>query len=174
MNIQGKPYLMPCDLWDDVNTDMMAPSAFLRVPEEELGNYAFHGIIDNFKDVVADSQILIAGTNFGCGSSREQAPKALLRCGIKLIIAQSYGYIFYRNAVNLGLGVITHGDTGQFESLRGTDEILDVGLESGAISGNKGFTARADGVAPVTQKILSAGGLLPLLKQDLNALSTTT
>ena len=92
---------------DDVNTDVIIPSKYLAYTNpSDLARYAMEGIDTTFLEKVKQKQIIVAATNFGCGSSREQAPIALKYAGVKAIVAESFARIFYRNAVNIGLPVI--------------------------------------------------------------------
>jgi len=92
---------------DDVDTDVIIPSKYLvHTDPRELSKYAMAGLDEEFARKVAERQILIAGRNFGCGSSREQAPVSLKYAGVKCVVAESFARIFYRNAVNVGLPVL--------------------------------------------------------------------
>ena len=91
----------------DVNTDVIIPSKYLAYTHpRDLAKYAMEGIDPSFTKKIKDRQIVVAARNFGCGSSREQAPIALKYSGVKAIIAESFARIFYRNAVNIGLPVL--------------------------------------------------------------------
>lgn len=165
MIINGKTFVMPESKFNDVNTDEILSGPYLRVPEEELGDYAFKNIIPNFKDAVNGSDILVAGRNMGCGSSREQAPKALIRCGIKLVIAHSFGYIFYRNSINLGMALLKVEDENMLHSFK-TGQNLEVDLKSGNIVADDGsIMVRANPCDGISYNILACGGLLPYLKK---------
>lgn len=94
---------------EDVNTDVIIPSKYLvYIDFKELAKYAMSGLDENFRSKVKDRTILVAGKNFGCGSSREQAPIALKYAGIQCIVADSFARIFYRNAVNIGLPILEY------------------------------------------------------------------
>lgn len=164
MRIEGEIFCMPEDKFDDINTDEILSGPFMRIPEEELSAHTFEGIVENFKATVKGKNILVAGKNMGCGSSREQAPKALIGCGINTIIAESFGYIFYRNAINLGL-VLIKVDRGVLKKLRIADTIL-IDLEENIlfIDGENGGKIKP--IEDVSLKILNAGGLLPYLKEN--------
>ncbi len=89
---------------DDIDTDAIIPGRFLTIyDEKELAEHVFEGIRDELRATVAEGDILVAGNNFGCGSSREHAPLALRGAGIRIVIAKSFARIFYRNAINTGL-----------------------------------------------------------------------
>ncbi len=92
---------------DDVNTDVIIPSKYLAYTSPyDLARYAMEGIDAAFLEKVKQKQIIVAATNFGCGSSREQAPIALKYAGVKAVVAESFARIFYRNAVNNALPVL--------------------------------------------------------------------
>lgn len=90
---------------DDISTDTIIPSKWKTASFElaDLGKHAMGGIDENFGSKVSPNDILVAGVNFGCGSSREQAPMALKGCGIKVVIAKTFARIFFRNCINIGL-----------------------------------------------------------------------
>jgi methanogen homoaconitase small subunit len=165
--VEGSAFRLPNELWHDLNTDVIIPSAHLRVPESELPNFAFSGAILNFREQVAGCSILIGGANLGCGSSREQAPKALLGCGIKLILARSFGYIFYRNAINLGLALLVLDDDNLARIEHAEHIQADLGEGLLRVKGNE---IRADPLNLVILRILRAGGLLQMLRADPRAL----
>jgi len=105
----------------------------------------------------------------GCGSSREQAPKALIKCGIKLVIAVSFGYIFHRNAINLGLALLKITDENLVDLLK-TGVLLDVNLEEGNICIDKVLIKQIEPLNKISLKILNAGGLMYLLKNNIEKL----
>jgi 3-isopropylmalate/(R)-2-methylmalate dehydratase small subunit len=89
---------------DDVDTDAIIPGRFLTIyDEKELAKHAFEGTRDDFSRLVKDGDVIVAGRNFGCGSSREHAPLALKGAGVRFIVAWSFARIFFRNAINVGL-----------------------------------------------------------------------
>lgn len=93
-------------LGDDINTDVLAPGKYIKTPIETLAQHCLESIMPTFAAAVRDGDVIVAGRNFGIGSSREQAAQALLQLGIKGVVAKSFGGIFYRNAINLGLPVL--------------------------------------------------------------------
>ena len=89
---------------NDIDTDAVIPGRFLTIYDPaELAKHAFEGTRDEFAREVREGDVVVAGSNFGCGSSREHAPLALLGAGIRVVVAESFARIFYRNAVNTGL-----------------------------------------------------------------------
>lgn len=167
MIVRGRVFALPEELRDDLNTDVILPAAFLRLPEEELGDHAFHNVLPGFRERLAGRTVLVGGANMGCGSSREQAPKALLGCGVRLVIAESFGNIFFRNALNLGLGLLKVADTG-LTSL--SDVELTADLAGGTVTA-PGVEIQGTPLTPHLMKIVRAGGILPLLRQDPAALA---
>jgi len=89
---------------DDIDTDAVIPGRFLTIYDPaELAKHAFEGTRDEFAKEAREGDVVVGGTNFGCGSSREHAPLALLGAGVKVVVAKSFARIFYRNSVNTGL-----------------------------------------------------------------------
>ncbi len=144
---------------DHVDTDLIIPARFLNV--SELGVLAKNCFADsrpNFAKDVEPGDIIVAGTNFGCGSSREHAPLAIKAAGISLIIADSFARIFYRNAFNIGLPILEMENAG--DSFKEGD-LLKVDLMTGEIqclNDKKKFLAKP--IPPFMQEIISAGGVV--------------
>ena len=122
---------------DNIDTDVIIPGRYLRTfSMDELASHVMEGIDSDFAKRVEKGDIIVAGQNFGCGSSREQAPVALKHLGVSAIIAKSFARIFYRNAINIGLPVII----AEINASEG--DILEVDLEKGTIKNltkNKSF-----------------------------------
>lgn len=100
--IHGKAWIFG----DQIDTDIIIPARHLVLPMEEMKRYAMEPVAPRFSQMVKEGDVIVAGKNFGCGSSREQAPAVLKALGLKAVIASSFARIFFRNAVNLGLPVI--------------------------------------------------------------------
>ena len=104
----------PSTIWvlgDDIDTDIIIPTQYLALPTiEAMKPYAFSPLREDFATNVQEGDVLVAGKNFGCGSSREQAPEIIKALGIKAVIAKSFARIFFRNAINNGLLLIEHSD----------------------------------------------------------------
>lgn len=116
---------------DDINTDVIIPSKYLVYTDpKELAKYAMAGIDLGFHQKVKEKSIIVAGKNFGCGSSREQAPVALKGAGVKCILAESFARIFYRNAINIGLPVLEY--EGVSKAINDGDE-LHISLKAGTV-----------------------------------------
>jgi 3-isopropylmalate/(R)-2-methylmalate dehydratase small subunit len=152
MEIRGKAL----KYGDDVNTDVIIPGKFLVLTDpRELAKHAMEGLDLKFSKKVEERRIIVAGKNFGCGSSREQAPIALKYAGVKCIIADSFARIFYRNAVNIGLPVLEcEGVTTKIEE---GDELY-INLESGLIKNiSREVELNADPVPKFLLEIMEKG-----------------
>ena len=101
---------------DNIDTDAIIPGRFLTIyDEKELARHAFEGTRDDFAKLAKDGDVIVAGRNFGCGSSREHAPLALKGTGIRIILAQSFARIFFRNAINVGLLPLVCANTNEIK-----------------------------------------------------------
>lgn len=150
-------------LGDDVDTDQILPGYAMAEPMEQLGKFAMAGLAGlDFQSVFQPGDIIVAGRNFGCGSSREQAPIALKQVGVSLVIAKGFARIFRRNSINIGMPVWV---ADVVDSLK-TGDVIEVDLEQGTV-------AMADGVkqfAPLSEtvrKTLEYGGLIPRVRAEL-------
>jgi methanogen homoaconitase small subunit len=141
---------------DSVDTDVIIPGRYLRTFNlDDLSAHVMEGIDPNFALEVGKGDIIVAGWNFGCGSSREQAAIALKHAGISAIVAKSFARIFYRNSINIGLPVII----ANVEAVK--DEILSINLESGLIKNlNTGKTFKIKPFKKFMLEILNDGGLV--------------
>ncbi len=141
---------------EDVNTDVIIPSKYLVYTDpNDLARYAMEGIDSSFLKKVKDRHIVVATRNFGCGSSREQAPIALKYAGVKAIVAESFARIFYRNAVNIGLPVLEC--LGVAEAIEDGDEI-EVDVSSGVVRNiTKGKTLNGNPTPKFLLKIMTKG-----------------
>lgn len=147
---------------NDVDTDQIIASQYLLLPNiEEMKEYAFESIDPDFSNKVQEGDIVVAGENFGCGSSREQAPSVLKALGIKAIVAKSFARIFYRNAINIGLPVVVSGDL--HDKVEQLDEI-ELDLTEGVIK-TKDETLPCTKLPPYMQNILDHGGLINFLNE---------
>ncbi|CCH71001.1 putative Isopropylmalate/citramalate isomerase small subunit [Phycicoccus elongatus Lp2] len=164
MIVRGVVWHLPSELWDDLNTDVILPSPYLRVPEPELGDYAFQNHLPGFTERLDGASVVLGGTNFGCGSSREQAVKALLQCGVTLVVAESFGSIFFRNGLNLGLALIRLPGTRSQPALAAGAEV-SADLSTGIVTG-VGGTAEGQPLPKTMMNIIRAGGILPLVREN--------
>ena len=151
---------------DNVNTDVVLPGKYLPlIDPKELGQHAMEGLDPAFTKKAKDGVILVAGKNFGCGSSREQAPIALKYAGVKCVLAESFARIFYRNAINIGLPVLECKNVaGKVEE----GDVLTVDLKTGMVKNEStGITLSATQLPPFILEILSDGGLIENLRKRM-------
>ena len=148
---------------DDLDTDQMVPGRYapFMVGTGKTHLYAFHDARPGFATEVRPGDVLVGGTNFGCGSSREYAPAALKTLGIGGIVAESFARIFFRNCVNLGIPVIE--STGAVRLAKDGDEVT-LDLAAGELRTPAGV-ARLRPLAPFAQEILAAGGVIAYLRE---------
>lgn len=152
-------------LSDNIDTDVITPGKYLILPIDELKNYVLEPIDPEFSRKVKPGDIIVAGRNFGCGSSREQAPAALKALGISVVIAESFARIFFRNAISLGLPVVECGEISRKVS---NGDLLEVYLEPGEVRNlSTGQTFKTKTLSKQMIEILKAGGAIPLLKNKL-------
>jgi 3-isopropylmalate/(R)-2-methylmalate dehydratase small subunit len=152
---------------NNVDTDVILPGKWLSlIDPRELAKHAMEGLDPNFPDKAQSGIIVVGAKNFGCGSSREQAPLALKYAGVKCVLAESFARIFYRNSINIGLPVIECKGISQ-AVITGND--LLVNLETGQIQ-NKTTNQTLQGtkLPPFIMEILSDGGLIENLRKRLN------
>ena len=155
MKIKGRAWKFR----DDINTDEIIPARFLNTSDpEELGRYCMAGIDEDFVKKMKKGDIIVAGKNFGCGSSREHAPVSIKGAGVSCVIAESFARIFYRNAINIGLPIIELKNASK--EINGGDELeidLDKGLIKNRTTGREYAVSKFPGFM---EEIISAGGLL--------------
>ncbi len=147
---------------DDIDTDVIIQGKYLVINEpEELAKHVFENLRPEFASEVREGDFVVAGENFGCGSSREHAPLALKATGIEAVIAKSYARIFFRNAINIGLKVLECKDTDKIED---GDE-LEVDYEKGEIyNRTKGEAYPINPLPDFLKEILEKGGLVEFAK----------
>lgn len=144
---------------DNINTDVIIPSKYLTsLDPNDLAKHAMEGIDPEFPIKAKNGVIIVAGRNFGCGSSREQAPIALKYSGTKCVVAESFARIFYRNAINIGLPVLeAHGVRGEVEE----GDMLTVILDEGKIiNESKNRIIEASRLPDFILEIIMDGGLI--------------
>ena len=148
---------------NDVDTDQILASQYLLLPNvDEMKGHAFESLSDTFASEVKPGDLIVAGDNFGCGSSREQAPAVLKALGVQAVVAKSFARIFYRNAINIGLPVLVSPELS--DAVKEGDE-ASLDLTAGTVTvGEKTFTCTK--LPPYMQRILNAGGLIAFLNQD--------
>ena len=150
----------------DVNTDVIIPARYLNVSDPaELAKHCMEDIDKEFVNRVEPEDIIMATTNFGCGSSREHAPLAIKAAGISCVIARSFARIFFRNAINIGLPLLECGEVVD-NTERG--DMLEVDLSMGKIKNlTKGLEFTAKPYPDFMAKLISAGGLIEYTKKRL-------
>ncbi len=154
---------------NDVNTDVIFPGKYTYkiMSDEEMASHALEDLDPNFAKNVKEGDVIVAGTNWGYGSSREQAVKCLKAAGVKAIIAESFARIYYRNCINLGLPAITlkKEDIDKFDA---GDEV-EVDIENGVIANKtKGFEVRFPPFEGYVMDIIKAGGIIEYIKNQGN------
>ena len=160
MELRGK-------IWkfgDNVDTDAIIPARYLNTSDPaELAKHCMEDADPSFPSKLKKGDIIVAGVNFGCGSSREHAPIAIKTAGVACVIAKSFARIFYRNAFNMGLPILECPEV--FDNLNEGDEVA-VSLENGEITIIKnGKKLKAQSVPDFMQSLLNAGGLMNYVKK---------
>jgi len=159
MRLKGKIH----KFGDNINTDEIIPAKYLSITNsEELGRYCMEGVRKDFSAKVAKGDIIVGGENFGCGSSREHAPRAIKAIGISCVVARSFARIFYRNAINIGLPIaecaalkkITEGSFVEVDFTKG--ELRD-------LSKSKTYTFKP--FPQFMQELINYGGLMEWIKK---------
>ncbi len=159
MNAHGKVHRYG----DNIDTDVIIPARYLNTADhKELASHCMEDIDKEFTKKVSEGDIIAAGANFGCGSSREHAPIAIKASGISCVIASTFARIFYRNAINIGLPILECKEAA--ENIEDGDE-LDIDFDTGVITNlTKGRTYKAEPFPDFIKEIISAGGLLNSIK----------
>jgi 3-isopropylmalate/(R)-2-methylmalate dehydratase small subunit len=152
---------------NNVDTDVILPGKYLVLMSPiDLAKHALEGLDPAFPEKAKKGVIVVAGKNFGCGSSREQAPLALKYAGVRCVLAESFARIFFRNAINIGLPVVEC--KGISATVENGDE-LDVDFEAGKVQNlSKGQSLQVAKLPPFILEILSDGGLIENLRKRLN------
>ncbi|MFC1990849.1 3-isopropylmalate dehydratase small subunit [Chloroflexota bacterium] len=162
MILKGKVYKYGAD----VNTDVIIPARYLNISDPtELAKYCMEDIDKDFVNRVQPGDIIMATTNFGCGSSREHAPLAIKAAGISCVIAKSFARIFFRNAINIGLPLLEC-----VEAVDNTEagDIIEVDLSHGEIKNlTSGKTFHAEPYPDFMAELVSGGGLIEHTKKRL-------
>jgi 3-isopropylmalate/(R)-2-methylmalate dehydratase small subunit len=149
---------------DNVDTDLILPSRYLVLTDpSKLAEHAMEGVDPDFSKKAKNGIILVAGKNFGCGSSREQAPIALKHSGVKCVIAESFARIFYRNAINIGLPAVEC--KGIARGVEAGDELM-VKVEEGSIlNKSKDVSLKSTPLPDFLLEVLKEGGIINYLKK---------
>ncbi|XOQ44801.1 MAG: 3-isopropylmalate dehydratase small subunit [Clostridium sp.] len=160
MQANGKVFVFG----DNIDTDVIIPARYLNSAEpEHLAAHCMEDIDASFSQKVHPGDIIVGGSNFGCGSSREHAPLAIKSCGVSCVIAKSFARIFYRNAINIGLAILECPQAA--ENIRQGDEV-SIDFDSGTITNKtKGETYQAEPFPEFIREIINANGLLNSLSK---------
>jgi 3-isopropylmalate/(R)-2-methylmalate dehydratase small subunit len=161
---EGKAWVFP----DNVDTDQITPGKYLTIIDEEgLGKHVLEGARQDFPEQVQKGDILVAGRNFGCGSSREHAPLAIKGAGMPVVLAETFARIFYRNAINVGLPVLEVEGIG---SKVKEGDVLRVNLVTGeVVNVTRDETYHGVPLSEKAMAILEAGGLVNVTRKKLEA-----
>ena len=162
MKLRGKVH----KYGDDVNTDVIIPARYLNVYDPaDLAQHCMEDLDPDFLKKVKPGDIIVAGTNFGCGSSREHAPLAIKAAGISCVIASSFARIFYRNALNTGLPILECEEAADKTEAGDT---LEVDLSTGEIVNiTRGLTFKAKPYPDFMLELIKAGGLIEYTKRKI-------
>jgi 3-isopropylmalate/(R)-2-methylmalate dehydratase small subunit len=154
MIIKGKVH----KFGDDINTDdIIAAKYLVSIDARQLGSHCMETIRPDFSGKVKEGDIIVAGRNFGCGSSREHAPLAIKGAGIRAVIAKSFAGIFFRNAINIGLPFLESTDADKIND----GDVLEIDLSGGIIKNLKqGETYKSQPFPEFLQDIIAQGGLI--------------
>ena len=160
MKTQGHVFKYP----DNVDTDVIIPARYLNTADaQELAKHCMEDIDPSYVTKAKPGDIMVAGWNFGCGSSREHAPLVIKTCGTGCVIAKSFARIFYRNAINIGMPILECEAAA--EEIQAGDEV-SIDFDTGVISDlTTGKTYQAEPFPEFIQNIIKSGGLLASLKE---------
>jgi len=159
---RGKAHLFE----DNVDTDCIIPARYLdTLDPDELASHCMEDLDQDFLKNLRAGDIIVAGENFGCGSSREHAPLAIKASGVSCVIASSFARIFFRNAINIGLPILEIKDASK---KIGAGDTLEVDLERGEVRNEtSSITLESEPFPPFMQEIINAGGLINSVKEKL-------
>lgn len=163
MSMRGKAWTFK----DDIDTDAIIPARYLNTSDpQSLARHCMEDADPSFPEKVKPGDIIVAGKNFGCGSSREHAPLAIKTCGVGAVVAASFARIFYRNAFNIGLAILESPEAAK--RIRAGDEV-EIDPAAGLIRNlTRGEEYTATAIPPFMAEILAAGGLIGYLQQKVN------
>ncbi|MGB9902105.1 3-isopropylmalate dehydratase small subunit [Methanothrix sp.] len=150
---------------NDIDTDVIIPGRYLVINDpEELAKHLFEGIRPEFAESVRPGDVIVAGTNFGCGSSREHAPLAIKAAGVEAVVARSFARIFFRNSINIGLPLLICADA---EKIDDSDSVV-VDISEGIVQNiSKKESYQTTPLPPFLQEIVRSGGLLNYTKKQV-------
>ena len=151
---------------DNIDTDVIIPARYLNISTaEELAPHCMEDIDTSFAKTVQSGDLIVAGENFGCGSSREHAPLAIKGSGVSCVVARSFARIFFRNAVNIGLPILECP-----EAVEGAEKghLLEIDLQAGQVHNlTTGHTYQAEPYPPFMMALIGAGGLVTYTRQRI-------
>ena len=162
MKLSGKAW----KFGDDVDTDAIIPARYLNTTDPKaLASHCMEDADPDFSKKAKPGDIIVAGKNFGCGSSREHAPIAIKGAELSCVIAHSFARIFYRNSFNMGLPIL---ECPEAAAAIATGDELEVNLDNGSIvDKTTGATYQAQPVPPFMQQLIAAGGLMEYVKEQM-------
>jgi 3-isopropylmalate dehydrogenase/3-isopropylmalate/(R)-2-methylmalate dehydratase small subunit len=163
MKLSGKAW----KFGTDVDTDAIIPARYLNTSDpEELAKHCMEDADPEFPQKVSPGDVIVAETNFGCGSSREHAPIAIKAAGVSCVVAASFARIFYRNAFNMGLPIL---ESPEASADIVTGDQLEIDLTTGTIvNKSRNLTYKAQPVPVFMQELVAAGGLIPYVMKKLS------
>ena len=155
---------------DNVDTDAIAPGRYMKFGIDEIARHCLEAVDPAFSSEVERGDVVVAGRNFGAGSSREQAPEALKHLGIAALVAESFAGLFYRNAINLGLPALV---CAQAKRIRSGDE-LRIDCQAGTVENlSTGEKLACEPIPPFLMEIVRDGGLVAHLEKRLRCATTS-
>lgn len=157
-------------LGDNIDTDVIVPGRYMKFGIEEIARHCLEAIDPLFTSKVKPGDIVVAGRNFGCGSSREQAPAALKQLGVSALVAESFAGLFYRNALNLGLAAVVCAQT---KRIRDGDRLELDFQESSIANLTTGDNLPFEPIPRHLLEMVHDGGLLPHLEKRLKCRTTS-
>lgn len=154
---------------DDVDTDLIIPARYLNTSDpKELAQHCMEDADPAFVSKINQGDMIVAGKNFGCGSSREHAPIAIKTAGVSCVIAASFARIFYRNAINIGLPILESLEASQNIA---EGDLVEVDLDTGKINNlTRNQTYQAAAFPPFMQELINTGGLIEYVKNRIRKL----
>ena len=160
MKLSGRAHIFG----NNINTDEIIPAKFLKTLDRtELGKHCMEGIDENFMMKLAKGDIIVAGQNFGCGSSREQAPISIKAAGVSCVIAKSFARIFFRNSINIGLAILEIKGKLNIKS----GDKLEIDLKKGLLLNKTTNKSHKASVFPqFLEELIKSGGLIDWVKKN--------
>jgi 3-isopropylmalate/(R)-2-methylmalate dehydratase small subunit len=149
---------------DDINTDVITPGRYtVTTDRKRLGEIAFIEYRPEFAKEVQEGDVIVAGNNFGCGSSREHSPVAIKAAGVSAVIAKTFARIFFRNSINIGLSLFVCEDADKIDD----GDTIELNIKTGEIHDKtKGLVLKAKPLPEFMQRIVEKGGLVNFLRSD--------